>query len=352
METAPITASAPASARSKAPVFVLGCPRSGTTLLYHMLLSTRNFVMYPTESQAFNLLEPRFGNLRVPRNRRRLLAEWEKSSLFTCTGLEAAQVEKDTADCENVGSFLRKIMESMARKQGVQRWAECTPDHLLALPRIKQTIPDALVIHIIRDGRDVALSLAKQQWIRPLPWDRDKQLHTAALFWEWIVSRGREHGKALGGDYKEIRYEDLVDDPRSTLASVGQFIGQDLDYDQILRVGIGSVRKPNSSFGKEGSNGNFRPVARWKKSMTPALLGQIEALIGNTLVDLGYELEKVARGDASLTRMRTLYQAYFSTKLILKNKTPMGRMFGSDLEFLGLQAEGCLLYTSPSPRDS
>ena len=48
-------------ARSKAPVFVLGCPRSGTTLLYHMLLSAGNFAVYRAESQVFNLLEPRFG---------------------------------------------------------------------------------------------------------------------------------------------------------------------------------------------------------------------------------------------------------------------------------------------------
>src|SRR5437660_8428244 len=93
-----------ASSRSKAPVFVLGCPRSGTTLLYHMLLSAGNFAVYRAESQVFNLLEPRFGDLRVARNRRRLLQAWKNSSLFTKTGLEASEVEKDVmAHCENAG---------------------------------------------------------------------------------------------------------------------------------------------------------------------------------------------------------------------------------------------------------
>src|SRR5438445_5502651 len=50
--------------RGKAPVFVLGCGRSGTTLLYHMLLSSGNFAIYRTESNVINLLEPRFGDLR------------------------------------------------------------------------------------------------------------------------------------------------------------------------------------------------------------------------------------------------------------------------------------------------
>jgi len=155
-------------------------------------------VVYHTESQVFNLLEPRFGDLRAPKNRRRLLDEWECSSLFWCTGLDAQQVGQETARCSNAGEFLKTVMELMAHKQGVDRWAECTPDHLLALRRIKETIPEAMVIHIIRDGRDVALSLAKQHWIRPFPWDHDKELHTAALYWEWIVQQGRNHADVLG----------------------------------------------------------------------------------------------------------------------------------------------------------
>jgi hypothetical protein len=58
-------------------------------------------------------------------------------------------------------------MEVIARKQHVQRWADCTPEHLLYLKQIQQTIPGALIIHVLRDGRDVSLSLEKQGWIRP-----------------------------------------------------------------------------------------------------------------------------------------------------------------------------------------
>ena len=58
-----------AASRKKAPVFVLGCVRSGTTLLYHMLLSAGGFAVYRAESNVFNLLEPRFGDLSVRRNK-------------------------------------------------------------------------------------------------------------------------------------------------------------------------------------------------------------------------------------------------------------------------------------------
>lgn len=319
------------SSRSKAPVFVLGCPRSGTTLLYHMLLSAGNFVVYRAESQVFTLLQPRFGNLRVNRNKSALLDAWRHSSLFTRTGLDAIEIENEImADCENAGDFLRIVMEAMARKQGMERWADCTPDHLLAMRQIKETIPNALVIHIIRDGRDVALSLEKQHWIRPLAWDRGKELQAAALYWEWVVKKGRENGKALGADYREVHYEDLVQHPQEVLAGIGEFIGQELDYAKIQRVGIGSVSQPNTSFA--AGSGEFRPLGRWKFSLPEQQLEEVEGLIGTTLESLGYSVgpqHSATTASASSARMRAIYHAYFSAKLILKTKTPLGRWFAS-----------------------
>jgi glycosyltransferase involved in cell wall biosynthesis/LPS sulfotransferase NodH len=328
-------------ARSKAPVFVLGSPRSGTTLLYHMLLSAGNFVVYRAESQVFNLLEPRFGDLHAAGNRRRLLRAWKKSSLFTKTGLDFSQVEQEVmADCQNGGDFLRIVMDAMARQQGMERWAETTPDHILTLPRIKQTIPEALVIHIIRDGRDVALSMEKQQWIRPFPWDRGKELQAAAIYWEWMVNEGRRQGRALGADYKEIRYETLVADPQATLSEIGEFIGQPLDYEEIQRVGIGSVSRPNTSFGEKKDAG-FQPVARWK-SLPTEQLTELEGLIGGTLDALGYPREATQKGaeaPAHLRRMRNTYQKYFDTKHGLRTKTFVGRFIGGDLAFLDQSSE-------------
>lgn len=160
-------------ARSRAPVFVLGCGRSGTKFLYHTLLSAGGFAVYHAESNAFNLLGLRFGNLAISGNRRQLLDEYYTSKLFHRTGLDPIDIDKRVMeDCRNTGDFLRIVMEAIARKQGVNRWAESTPLHILFLPLIKKVIPDALVVHIIRDGRDVTASLHRIGWIRPLPWDR------------------------------------------------------------------------------------------------------------------------------------------------------------------------------------
>jgi hypothetical protein len=324
--------SAVRSVRSKAPVFVVGSPRSGTTLLYHMLLSAGNFAIYRAESQVFNQLEPRFGDLSEASNRERLLHAWCGSPLFAKTGLDVGEVREKVANCRNGGDFLRTVMEAMAQRQKVERWADSTPEHVLYLDRIKATVPNALAIHIIRDGRDVALSLQKQAWIRPFPWDRARDLEVAALYWEWVVQEGRKCSAALGENYTEIRYEDLVLNPREALTRLSRFVDQDLDYDRIERVGVGSVSFPNSSFAGELEGGSFTPVARWKNSLDEQRLSVLEELVGGTLRQLEYPLQTTGtsmRRRRSLAGMRSIYRAYFNLKYRLKKETPLGRIFAS-----------------------
>jgi hypothetical protein len=310
------------SARSKAPVFVLGCSRSGTTLLYHMLLSSGNFAVYRMESQVFNLLEPRFRPLSVASNRRRMLKAWYGSRLFTRTGLSVEEVEpRIMRECHNGGDFLRIVMEAMCRKQGVERWAETTPDHLLYLEWIKKTIPEALVIHVIRDGRDVALSWEKKGQIKRLPTDRMRAAMAAGVYWGWIVREGQAAGKKLGADYLELHYEDLVLRPVEVLAQVEPFIEHRLDYEQITQVAIGSVAAPNTAFKGESRS----PIGRWKTDLPSDELEVLESLIGDSLERNGYALATKASKQAEIARMKAIYRKYFKTKLWLKTRTPIGK---------------------------
>jgi hypothetical protein len=316
-------------ARAKAPVFVVGSPRSGTTLLYHMILSAGNFAVYRSETHIFNVFAPRFGDLRVPENRARMVDQWLQSKYFRLTGLDRRETRDQLMrDCGNPGDFLRLVMENMARAQQVQRWAENTPEHVLYLREIKRTIPEALFVHIIRDGRDVALSLDKKGWVRPFPWDRNKGPLVCGLYWEWMVRAGRNAGPAMGPDYMEVHYEDLVQEPRQTLARVGQFIEHDLDYDRILRVGIGSVREPDTSFpGEQGGTG-FNPVGRWKNGLPPEQLAKFESLLGTCLTELGYPLNTAGQApklSLGLRWLRAQYLAYFSFRLWAKSHAPLAR---------------------------
>ncbi len=318
----------------RAPIFIVGCGRSGTTLLYHMLLSAGGFAVYSAENNVFNLLGLRFGDLSVAKNRRKLMEVWLRSKLFKRSGLDREKIESAVAnECRSSGDFIRIVMGEIAHQQHVDRWADTTAIHALHLPQIKKELPDALIVHMIRDGRDVALSFDKIGWTHPFPWDRKRSLLAAALWWQWIVRKCRKYGEALGCQYLEVRFEDLIDKPRETLATVSAFIGQDLDYDRIQRVAVGTVAKPNSSFKADSQREGFNPVGRWKGALSLQDVATVEELIGESLLELGYPLaaERRLRKRAFPVRlMQVIYPCLFETKLWLKTKTPLARLISID----------------------
>jgi hypothetical protein len=317
------------SRRSAAPVFVLGSARSGTTLLYDMLLSAGGFAVYLAESNAFNVLAPHFGDLGRRKARQELLRVWLSTNLFRACDLDASDIENEFLEQgRNIGDFLQIVMGKITRAQGMQRWAENSPESILHLPLIKRLIPDALVIHIIRDGRDVAMSLSKKPFVRPFPWQDRIDLVGAGIYWEWIVEHGRHYGRQPRSDYMEVHYEDLVTAPRETLKIIGSFIDHELDYDRIREVGYRSVSKPNTSFSSELPE-NFSPVGRWKKGISPEQLVRFERILGKTLTELGYTLatEEAQRGmDMEMRTTRLLYRGYFESKLRLKRNPVVRRL--------------------------
>jgi hypothetical protein len=182
-------------------------------------------------------------------------------------------------------------MEAMCRKQGVRRWSEKSPVHALHIHEIRRLIPDSLIVHIIRDGRDVALSLANFGRMHPFFWDGGRTLSAFGMYWKWILRRARTAGRQVGQDYYELNYEDLVQNPEATLAALGRFIDHDLDYARILRTGIGCVNQPESAF-RAGvtSSGDFNPIGRWKQKCSSRELANFESLVGDCLEEFGYTL--------------------------------------------------------------
>jgi len=316
-----------ATQRRLAPVFVLGSPRSGTTLLYDMLLSAGGFAVYLAESNVFNVLSLRFGDLSHRDERRKLLQVWLRSKLFRATGLKARDIEdKILEECRGSGDFLRIVMDEITREQGMQRWAENSPEALLHLPLIKKLIPNALVMHIIRDGRDVAMSLGKLRYVRPFPWEERQSVIGAGIYWEWIVEYGRKYGKALGADYMEVHFEHLVGAPQDTLHRIAEFIDQKLDYRTIQQVAYGSISKPNTSFTAQAGSVNFNPVGRWKNGLSSEQLSRLERIIGSMLRELGYAPTLAQQSEGmSLESLatRAMYRSYFEAKLWFKQNALM-----------------------------
>lgn len=316
----------------KPPVFIVGCPRSGTSFLYHLLLSAGGFAEFRTQMNVFDVLEPIFGDLSVLQNKTRMMREWLQSKAFAVSGLQAEDIEaKVLSECKGASDFLRIVMDEVARKQGVDRWIDSTPTNIPHLLRIKKDFPDALLVHIIRDGRDVALSLDKRGWSRPLPWDRGKALLAAGLYWEWIVRKGQKLGSMLRPDYLEIRYERLVREPAETLQRLAVFLQHDLDYARIQQASIGSVRTPLTSFQEDLEQGRFTPVGRWKDKdkFPPDQLASFESLVGDYLEQLDYALSNTklsAKRSLAVKTMRSTYRTWYEFKQWAKINTPLSRL--------------------------
>jgi hypothetical protein len=295
-------------------------------------LSSGGFAIYRTHLAVFESLIPRFGSLKKRGNRERLLKTWLRTKSFRRTGLNADILSSRILnECNGGPDFIRTVMEAVAQSQRVPRWALYDPDNVLHIEKLKASIPNALFLHIVRDGRDIALSLKKMGGFRPLPWQRSRtgSLLATALYWEWIVRNGREGGQKFPADYMEIRYEDLVTTPDQSLQRIGKFLEHDLDYGRIRSVGLGRLSESNSSFREERVEERISPVGRWKQRLSRAEVGAIEATVGDCLEETGYSLslpEEERRPRIRDKARRVMYWSFLNTKSWLKVNTAVGRL--------------------------
>jgi len=295
-----------------------------------MLLSAGGFAIYRGYLPIHKMFIPRFGHPSNPANRKKIVDAFMRSKGFARADLNGSDLSsKLLAGGQTGGDFLRIIMDEIAQRQGAVRWAVYDPDNALHIPRIRADIPNALFVHIIRDGRDIALSLMKMGGFRPFPWSqKSRGLLETALYWAWVARTGRRHGLHIPGDYIEIRYEELVTQPRSALANLGRFLEHDLNYDRIQDAALGRVRESNSSFLNDPGDTREHPVNRWKEKLSNEEVSKLEALVGPTLEEFGYPLSTFREQTRLSLRWKCLAAAYprfLDTKLWLKLNTPAGR---------------------------
>src|SRR5438445_11312168 len=96
------------------------------------------------------------------------------------------------------------------------------------------------------------------------PGKKKRGLLAAGLYWEWIVRKCRKYGSMAGAHCMEVRYEELVSNPRESLAGLSDFIQHDLDYGRIQRPSLGSDKNPLTSFKEELQRGGLRRSAAGK----------------------------------------------------------------------------------------
>ena len=263
------------------PVFILGCARSGTTLLRDLLRSHPSLA-FPDESNFVPLFYRAFGDPRTDREARRLAARVLRLQWVRPWNVSLAP--SSLAHCRSYAELVSALYEDVAHRQGRPRWGDKTPNYVLEIPTLLEIFPRAKVIHIYRDGRDVALS-----W-RAIPLGPHDVVN-AALRWKHRVITGRREGSRFPGSYHEVRYETLLSRPEEAMKKLCTFIGEEYT-DDVLRPTRQEDPTPPIASHTEIVAGNS---AKWKSAMTRDERARFEGVAGDLLRSLGYETEGIGR---------------------------------------------------------
>ncbi|MBA2523374.1 MAG: sulfotransferase [Solirubrobacterales bacterium] len=290
------------TARPPAP-FVVGLTRSGTTLLRMMLDAHRELTIPPETHFVPDVIKAARGDGDVEQ----VLAAFTANRTWGDFGIDAEEMRTRLAAVElgDEAGALRAFFEAYAEGQGKPRWGDKTPAYMLSVQRIGRVLPEARFIHLIRDGRDVALS----QSARSI----NEQPPPAEQAGRWVkrIRKAREQASALKGPrYVEARYEDLVRDSETTLRRICEFI--ELPWDAgVLSYHERAAERLGEMAGElraEGTHAqqqagyridNHAPTTKppdpskldkWKREMEPEDVAAYEAVAGELLGDLGYEV--------------------------------------------------------------
>jgi hypothetical protein len=315
------------------PVFVIGCPRSGTTLLT-LMLSSHSRIAIPPETRF--LLEvfrqrPEFGDLKVRRNRRRLgrTLTRGKGTKFRHLGLDKKLVRKAVvASPPTMGSAIGAVYRTYAVSQGKARWGDKRPTYFRNVDVLRELWPDAQFVHLVRDGRDCIASLKGMRWWR-------HGVHAAVATWVHSVDCARRAQRRLPPDaFLQVRYEDLVADPRAQLERLCAFLGEPFEEamlePHLLAETLPRRQRDNWHRNTRERVGTGR-VGAHQDVLTETERALVERVAGSRLRGLGHQVEGGGRARAGdLGRYaRALLEMRIRTRLLAAKDRRLAAPAGS-----------------------
>jgi Sulfotransferase family len=277
-------------------LFIVGCARSGTTLVHRIVDAHPELAITPEMhwiSHYVNFFKNQ-NRLVTPE----LVSELSRHKRFAQFEIPHEQFEGLLASGETVPypTFLNRVFGLYARIKNKPLVGNKTSGYVRRVHTLHALWPEAKFVHIIRDGRDVCLSVLnwkKADHIvgRYASWEEDP-VSTTALWWERKVRKGREDGAALGpGLYHETLYEDLVEDPERECKRLCEFLGVPYD-DAVIRFAEGKTKTdlPNA---RKTPKKAWLPITsgmrNWRTEMPATDIQRFEAAVGNLLEELSYE---------------------------------------------------------------
>lgn len=277
--------------------FIVGVGRSGTTLL-RMMLDSHPCLTVPPETHFWAKITESPGDFDDRTSFYRYVtshATWKNLDLNKSLFKKALKSQK-----KFTAAFgMRAFYHCYALTQNKPFYGEKTPLYLKSMDKIQQQLPEACFIHIIRDGRDVALSYQKVHF-------GPNEITKLAKLWQDRIKEGRLLAKKVR--YLEIKYEKLISNTEDVLKECMDFIGLDyskkmLDYHEESKTKLEAMKdifigmKGETRISKEHRmhyhrHTQSKPLESrchaWKETMQPEDVLAFENIAGNLLEELGY----------------------------------------------------------------
>jgi hypothetical protein len=272
------------------PFFIVGSPRSGTTLLRFML-STHSRLYVPDETGFLPFLRCDPGRLLDVQETGEVLQRIGHLNRFW-KGLVADVAAFHSALPQpRLPYLLDALYRQHCLPQRMARWGDKTPLYIRYIPQLLAIFPQAQFIHIIRDGRDAALS-ARAKWGAA---NRYMDIYYLLRSWQRSESAGQEAQRTLpAAQYFALHYEALVTTPETLLRQICDYLGEPFEPAMLKQtklarqIGGGIDEHVEVQADLHGTS-----VARWQKEMTPFEKRLADDLVGDTLQELGYPLANI-----------------------------------------------------------
>lgn len=244
-------------------IFIVGARRSGTNWLQRIVGAHPAVASVPSETYLFSHgLQP-----LVERFHHGLVGSGQTGFVY---------MDRD-AMLDGLRDFADAVFEGLRATldPGAERIVERTPDHVRHLGLMGDVYPDAMFLHIVRDGRDVARSLRSQPW-------GPSSIAEAAEEWRSAIEGARQASSGLQ-HYIELGYEELLSDPRAGIERVFSWLSLDADprtvEGTLLEAKVRFNVDPQAPAVAEG---------KWRKEFSPEDIAAFEKVAGSTLSELGY----------------------------------------------------------------
>ncbi len=278
---------------SKPPIFIVGSPRSGTTLLRN-LISRHPSIAICGETRFFSDIYKRrsvFGPLDKLENRQRLVDQYLSTARVHRLGVDLAALRQALLDqATDYRAFLTTMMRFNSDYRSKERCGEKTPHHSFFTETLNEWYPGAFIIHLVRDPRDVVASLQRMAWAPKSIWNNA---------WIWtLFNRAVERSRHRPG-YLLVQYEKLVASPEDELARISEHVGE--KWPESLSV----AEEPSTPYSWPMSAHGLvtrERLNKWRDQLSPKEVSLVERIAGERLEKYGYQPNGRSASAATIAR--------------------------------------------------